>query len=84
MHINQRTDYDQRTENIPTPERTCAKDVRNASALELVADSALDLMIPNDRSDTECKPRENEIKQAIVHCLFAVISAGDDVDIGAD
>ncbi len=46
MHINKRTHKNQRAENKPTPEGACAEAVINISALQFIADSGRNIIVP--------------------------------------
>ena len=84
MGVDEWTYNDECAKDIPAPERACAKGIIDAAALELIADSCRKLMVPYQWNDTECKPGEEEEDQAVMHSLFAVSSAGDEVDVCAD
>lgn len=82
MRIDQRTNTDQCAQDAPAPEGTCTKGVGNISALQLIANSIGDVVIPHKRSNAQSQPGNNKSHQTVMHCLFAVVLAGDQVDVG--
>lgn len=81
---NEGTDANQTAEDIPAPEGTGAKAVSDAAAAQLVADTGADAVAPHDGGDTAGDGCHQEEQQAVVHGLLAVITGGDDVDIGGN
>lgn len=81
MGIDERADEDEGAENAPQPESACSETVAYISALQFTADSVGDLVAPNERDNTESKPRKNKEDQAIVHCFLAIVSACDRIDV---
>lgn len=53
MYVNERTYDDQRTDNIPKPERRSAELIVYTSALKLRAYSVRELVEPNEHEDPE-------------------------------
>lgn len=84
VQIHQRSNDDQTSQYIPTPEGAGAKAVGNAAGSQVVADSCGKLMVPYNGVNAQSEPGENEGHQAKMHGLLAVIPGSDQVDIAAD
>lgn len=80
---DERSDNDQRTEDIPTPEGACAEAIVDAASVELITHTCADAMPPYQGSNTEGERCEDEEEEQIVHRLLTVI-LGDLVDLLAD
>ena len=84
VQIDERANHDETTQNAPTPVSAGANTIVDATARQFLADSVADSMVPDQRDDAASEPRENKVDQTIVHGLFAVITTGNNVDIGAN
>ena len=64
----------------PSPPCASTKRIRQVASGKLRPDSVRNTVIPNQVGYSQSQPAENEIKQAIMHGLSAVMSCGDLVD----
>lgn len=79
--IDEGSDDDKGTEDIPEPEILCAQFAVEAAAFCFCAHTVAELMVPYEGIDTSRKTGQQEENEAEMHGLFAVISAGDCVDV---
>lgn len=84
MLINQRSDPDQSSQNVPAPEGAGTEAIGNAAAHQLVADPLADIVHPDNGVNAQGKPGENEDNQQIMGGFLAVVATGDGVDVRAD
>jgi len=77
-------DNDQAAQNIPAPERACAETVGDAAAGQFVAHTGADPMAPYDGTDAQGDGSYDEKQQAVVHSLLAVITGGNEINIGGE
>ena len=81
--IDERSDEDQRAEDIPAPERAFAELVVDAAGLQFVADTSADTAVPHEIRDAERDGREEQNEKQIVHRFFTVVFR-DEIDLFAD
>ncbi len=81
--IDEGTNYDQGTENVPEPESTGVEVIVDAAAGKLVANAVADAMVPYQRNDAAGEQSKYECHQAEIHSSLVVVTAGNLVHISA-
>ena len=77
---DKRPDQDQASEEGPAPERPGVEFIAQIAGLEFVADAVRQLMVPDQRIDSERDGPEKEKHQQVIHGVLVVPRRGDGVD----
>ena len=72
MQEDKRPDQDQTSEDAPAPEITGSEFIAQIAGLELVADPVRQLMVPDQRLDSERDGPEKETHQQVIHGVLVV------------
>ena len=81
--VNEGTHENQKAQNIPQPEVGGAELIAQVAALQLAADTGGQVVVPNQRQDTQGQGQQ-EGHGHEGHGALAVIAAGNDVDVTGD
>lgn len=80
VHINEWSDDDNASEDIPQPVIGRAQHTIEATTLEFVANSVANGVVPDEPCDSKGHPTKKEKHEAIVCGLFAVVFAGYSIE----
>lgn len=79
--VDEGANHDKRAQYCPQPIGGGGDGGRHAAAALLIADARTEIVMPDQPANAQCKPADEEEHETVIHRLFAVVAAGDDVEI---
>ena len=84
VQVNKGSNDNQGTQYIPQPAGRSTKAVADPAAGQLPADTGGNSVVPYDGTDTQRDGGNDKGQQAEVHGLFAIVAAGNQVDVSGN